>query len=64
MKASLISLATNSIDPLQDAVDLDEATEAEVALLKAWKQYRVAINRINANTPERISWPHSHRNLN
>ncbi|NWA62957.1 tail fiber assembly protein [Pantoea sp. B9002] len=57
MKASLIAQATIAIAPLQDAVDLDEATDAETALLKAWKQYRVAVNRIDANTADEITWP-------
>lgn len=48
MKANLIAQATIEIAPLQDAVDLDEATDAESNSLKAWKQYRVAVNRIDA----------------
>ena len=38
--------ADSAIDPLQDAVDLEEVTEAEAAELKAWKKYRVALNRV------------------
>lgn len=56
-KATLIAQATTAIAPLQDAVDLDEATDAETASLKAWKQYRVAVNRIDANTADEITWP-------
>jgi hypothetical protein len=44
---SLLSQAALAIAPLQDAVDLDDATPDEVALLKKWKQYRVAVNRID-----------------
>lgn len=44
---SLLSQASQAIAPLQDAVDLDDATPAEAALLKKWKQYRVAVNRID-----------------
>lgn len=58
-KASLIAQATIAIAPLQDAVDLDEATDAETALLKEWKQHRVAVNRIDANTTNVITWPES-----
>lgn len=47
--------ADAAIAPLQDAVDLDEATEAEVALLKDWKRYRVALNRL----PEQDGYPHT-----
>lgn len=57
MKANLIAQATIAIAPLQDAVDLDEATDAETNSLKAWKQYRVAVNRIDANTADDITWP-------
>lgn len=56
-KTGLISQAGVIIAPLQDAVDLDEATDAEIATLKAWKQYRVLLNRIDANTAEDIDWP-------
>ncbi|WP_052206249.1 MULTISPECIES: tail fiber assembly protein [Pantoea] len=59
MKANLIAQATIAIAPLQDAVDLDEATDSEIASLKAWKQYRVAVNRIDANTTDELNWPAS-----
>lgn len=57
LKQALIAQATVAIAPLQDAVDLDEATDVETASLKSWKQYRVALNRIDANTAEGITWP-------
>ena len=57
MKSSLIALATEAIAPLQDAVELDDANNQETASLKEWKQYRVAVNRIDANTSEDILWP-------
>lgn len=52
----LLALAALRIASLQDAVDLDDATAAEVALLKLWKQYRVAVNRtdLTQNPP---AWP-------
>lgn len=55
----LLQQAAIRIAPLQDAVDLDESTPAEVALLKKWKQYRVAVNRVpdQAEYPRDISWP-------
>lgn len=52
----LLQIATLSIAPLQDAVDLDDATTAEKALLKAWKQYRVAVNRMDL-TGDITEWP-------
>lgn len=56
-KAELRAEADSIIAPLQDAADLDMATDSETASLKLWKQYRVALNRINASTAEQISWP-------
>ncbi|MET3715363.1 tail fiber assembly protein [Pseudomonas sp. PvP001] len=45
--------ADYAIAPLQDAVDLDDATDVEAAALKAWKKYRVALGRV----PSQIGWP-------
>jgi hypothetical protein len=42
---------------VQDAVDLGIATDAETALLLAWKKYRVLINRIKPDDASDISWP-------
>ncbi|WP_269476234.1 tail fiber assembly protein [Pseudomonas guariconensis] len=52
-------VADRAIAPLQDAVDLDEATEAELAELKEWKRYRVALNRLpdQPGYPNEITWP-------
>ncbi|HCV38575.1 MAG TPA: phage tail protein [Pseudomonas sp.] len=53
------AIADAAIAPLQDAVDLEEATEAEIALLKEWKRFRVALNRLpeQAGYPATIDWP-------
>lgn len=56
-KTYLLAQATVAINPLQDAVDLDDATDEEVALLKKWKQFRVAINRVDTSTAPNITWP-------
>lgn len=55
----LRAIADYAVAPLQDAVDVDEATEAEVASLKAWKKYRVALNRVpdQGQYPDAIEWP-------
>lgn len=53
-KESLLALATSKIAPLQDAADLDIATEAEAELLLAWKKCRVLLNRVDTSKPE---WP-------
>ncbi|WP_291783807.1 tail fiber assembly protein [Luteibacter sp.] len=55
---TLLAAANLATPPLQDAVDLGEATNAETALLKAWKQFRVAVNRIDL-TLTNPSWPSS-----
>lgn len=53
------TMADNAIAPLQDAVDLEEATEAEAAALKEWKRYRITLNRLSelASFPDEIDWP-------
>lgn len=56
-KVGLISDAAVAIAPLQDAVDLDDATDEEIALLRQWKQYRVALNRLDLSTAPDIQWP-------
>ena len=57
MKSRLLSLATQAISPLQDAVDLSMATEAEILSLQQWKKYRVLLNRIDTNNAPDILWP-------
>jgi hypothetical protein len=55
----LLGKASLRISPLQDAVDLDTASATDIVLLKAWKQYRVAVNRITEQPgyPDSIEWP-------
>ncbi|WP_313717806.1 tail fiber assembly protein [Pseudomonas qingdaonensis] len=57
--ASRRAAADSAIAPLQDAVDIDDATDAEVLALKAWKKYRVALNRLpeQPGYPTDIDWP-------
>lgn len=56
-KKRLMQEATLSIETLQDAVDLGEATENEVSMLTVWKKYRVYLSRVTpADAPE-IEWP-------
>lgn len=56
-KTELIAEAKDRIAVLQDAVDLDMATDNEITMLKTWKAYRVLLSRINASVAESISWP-------
>lgn len=53
------AVADVAIAPLQDAVDLEDATEAEAELLKDWKRYRVTLNRLpeQPGYPDEIDWP-------
>jgi len=54
-----LEFATMKIAPLQDAVDLGEATDSEAAQLKAWKTYRVQLSRLETQSgfPRDITWP-------
>lgn len=56
MRDGLINYASMRIAPLQDAVDLDKATPAEVAALSTWKQYRVDVNRADLSV-DAVQWP-------
>ena len=55
----LLAVAANRMGPLQDAVDTNTATAAERQNLVAWKQYRIALNRIEqqGGFPQSIVWP-------
>lgn len=57
----LMQYAGAQIGALQDAVDLEIANDREVAALKAWKTYRVQLNRIDLATsvPTADGWPTS-----
>jgi len=48
-KQSLIKTANEHIAYLQDAVDLEIATDEEITLLKEWKKYRVLLNRLDVS---------------
>lgn len=56
-RRTLIAEATIAIAPLQDAIELDEATREEAAQLTAWKKYRVLLNRIDISDAPDIVWP-------
>lgn len=53
--------ATSRINTLQDAVDLNMATEDEAGALLAWKVYRVELSRLDISTaaPAAEDWPTS-----
>ena len=56
-RVQLMAEANQKIAPLQDASDLDIATDEELAQLKAWKTYRVLLSRIDISHAPEIDWP-------
>jgi len=57
MKQYLMNEASEKVSIYQDAVDLDIATDAEKAALPLWKNYRVLLNRVDAEATGEIQWP-------
>lgn len=57
LKNRFLGEAGKIIAPLQDAVELEMATEKEMQILKRWKKYRVLINRINPLDDRYDEWP-------
>lgn len=55
----LLVMAASRMGPLQDAIDEDVATADELTSLKLWRQYRIALNRIEQQEgfPATITWP-------
>ncbi|ECM7518433.1 tail fiber assembly protein [Salmonella enterica] len=53
-KNRLLQMAAEKIAPLQDAVDLEIATDDEKARLDEWKKYRVRVDRVDTSNP---AWP-------
>ncbi|MFP1727357.1 tail fiber assembly protein [Lonsdalea quercina] len=60
-KSVLRATADSAIEPLQDAVDLGIASDNELAMLNAWRKYRVLLNRLDTNSAadNEIEWPES-----
>ncbi|NIB50690.1 tail fiber assembly protein [Enterobacter sp. 725m/11] len=56
-KAALIKSAAEKIEPLQDAVELDMATNEEKSSYDAWRKYRVLLTRVDTSLAPDISWP-------
>lgn len=53
------AVADAAIAPLQDAVDLEDATPEEAEALRAWKRYRIVLSRLpeQSGYPIEIDWP-------
>ncbi len=60
-RSSLIAEASEAISLLTDATDPDimgdDIRPEDVALLKAWKAYRVQLSRIKPDDAPNITWP-------
>ena len=56
-RSELMFEATQIIATLQDAVDLEMATDDEKSQLVEWKKYRVLVSRIDTTDAPGISWP-------
>ncbi|EKM7383202.1 tail fiber assembly protein [Escherichia coli] len=56
-KKEQTAYAGEIIATLQDAVDLDMATEEEKSSLAKWKKYRVLLNRVQPEDAPNIEWP-------
>lgn len=57
IRESKISYATKRISTLNDATDpeiVSDIDDADISLLKKWKQYRVALTKMDLNDP---AWP-------
>ena len=57
IKMQLLGDAASAIAPLEDAVDLNMATNEEKELLLKWKKYRVLLNRVDVTKAPDIDWP-------
>ncbi|UXZ25423.1 tail fiber assembly protein [Pseudomonas sp. YeP6b] len=55
----LLQVAAIRIAPLLDAQELGAATDDEVARLRAWKLYRIELNRVDKQSgfPASLDWP-------
>jgi len=56
-RSRLRAEADTIIQPLQDASDLEIASEDESRQLIAWKRYRVMLMRVSTQNVEKIIWP-------
>jgi hypothetical protein len=56
-KSFRLAAAAEAMAPLQDAVALGIANEAELEKLNAWQTYRVMLNRIDPSQGTDVTWP-------
>ncbi|CAK8742111.1 hypothetical protein SODG_005431 [Sodalis praecaptivus] len=55
-RSMLLEQATGKIIPLQDAVDLNMATQVEETALLMWKKYRLMLTRLDISKAMDIEW--------
>ncbi|WP_425342549.1 tail fiber assembly protein [Kosakonia sacchari] len=55
-KSTLMTIASNAIAPLQDAVELGIATDDETRRYNEWRKYRVLLSRMDIAL-ESPKWP-------
>ncbi|WP_411261849.1 tail fiber assembly protein [Serratia marcescens] len=58
-KISLLRKANDVITPLQDAVELEMASDDEQNKLTVWRKYRVQLSRVDTSTAPDVAWPES-----
>lgn len=56
-KSSQMADSNEAISMLNDAIELDIATDEEKELLRKWKTYRVLLSRIDPTQAPDIDWP-------
>lgn len=56
-KQQLISIASENISVIQDAIDLGMEEDGDDGKLKLWKKYRILLNRIEVEQDTDINWP-------
>ncbi|WP_051150976.1 tail fiber assembly protein [Tatumella saanichensis] len=57
IKSGLLREATDRIQILQDAIDLEMSEEGDDLRLINWKKYRVLLSRVDILMSQDISWP-------
>ncbi|NRN30457.1 tail fiber assembly protein [Photorhabdus heterorhabditis] len=52
-----IQQANDTIELIQDSVDLEIATDADKEALLEWRKYRVLLTRVDVNQAPDVQWP-------
>lgn len=55
-RKQLLREASDEVAALEDAETLGESTDEEVAMLKSWRAYRVAVSRVDTSLVD-VEWP-------